>query len=287
MLGELLKSRTLVKEKAWFPFGAKGGHASAAGEAGVQAGVRESFCAPSATLPCITVCSWKGDCSCGAEAVRAAFVEELQRRRLPVEVGRGKVGCAGKCKNGPYVGFPGKEFFYLGVRPGKVAEVVEETIVNGYILFPYLSLGPDRSYRNDIIYEKDTGLIAAIHDKVCMVEVAKYFLDFESGLSCGKCVPCRIGMQRMNECMERMVSGKGTMDDLEQVRSLCQAMMDTPLCEFAMTSSRPVLSAVTHFEDEFRAHIERQECPAGVCADLVEIQRKRAIRERLKGKKKK
>ncbi len=287
MLGELLKSKTQGREKAWFPFGARGSQASAAGEAGARAEVRESFCAPSATVPCITVCSSKEGCDCGAEAVRAAFIEELEKKKLPVEVGLGKVGCGGKCKNGPYVGFPRKEFFYLGVKPGNVAEVVEETIVNGYILFPYLSIGPDRSYRNDIIYEKDTGLIATLHDKVCMVEVAKYFLDFESGLSCGKCVPCRIGMMRMLECLELMVSGKGTMEDLEQVRSLCQAMLDTPLCEFAMTSSRPVLSAVTHFEDEFRAHIERQECPAGVCADLVEIQRKRAIRERLKGKKKK
>jgi (2Fe-2S) ferredoxin len=287
MLGELLKSKTQGREKAWFPFGARVGQAAAAGEAGVRAEVRESFCAPSAAVPCITVCSSKGGCECGAEAVRAAFIEELEKAKIPVEVGLGKIGCGGKCKNGPYVGFPRKEFFYLGVKPGNVAEVVEETLVNGYILFPYLSIGPDRSYRNDIIYEKDTGLIATLHDKVCMVEVAKYFLDFESGLSCGKCVPCRIGMMRMSECLERMVSGKGTMEDLEQVRSLCQAMLDTPLCEFAMTSSRPVLSAVTHFEDEFRAHIERQECPAGVCADLVEIQRKRAIRERLKGKKKK
>ncbi len=287
MLGELLKSKTQGKGKAWIPFGAKGGQGPSAGETGVQADVRESFCAPSSTVACITVCSSKGGCECGSEAVRLALVEELEKRQLPVEVGLGKVGCGGKCTKGPYVGFPGKEFFYLGVKPENAGEVVEQTIVNGYILFPYLSIGPDRSYRNDIIYEKDTGLIASIHDKVCMVEVAKYFLEFETGLSCGKCVPCRIGMKRMMECMERMVSGEATMEDLEQVKSLCQAMLDTPLCEFAMTSSRPVLSAVTHFEDEFRAHIERQECPAGVCADLVEIQRKRAIRERLKGKKKK
>lgn len=282
-----MKSKTLGKEKAWIPFVGKSGPASGAGEAGAQADVRESFCDPSSPNACITVCSSKAGCECGCEAVREAFLDELAKRKLPVEVGLGKVGCGGKCKKGPYVGFPGKEFFYLGVRPGNVAEIVEETIVNGYLLFPYLSIGPDRSYRNDIIYEKDTGLIAAIHDKVCMVDVAKYFLEFETGLSCGKCVPCRIGMQRMLECVQRMVSGKGAMEDLDQVKSLCQTMLETPLCEFAMTSSRPVLSAITHFEDEFRAHIERQECPAGVCSDLVEIQRKRAIRERLKGKSKK
>jgi NADH:ubiquinone oxidoreductase subunit F (NADH-binding) len=130
-------------------------------------------------------------------------------------------------------------------------------------------------------------MIGAIHDKVCMVEASKYFLDFEEGLSCGKCVPCRIGLKRMHEGMQRIVDGTGTAEDLEQIKSLCKTMIDTPHCEFAMTSSRPVLSAITYFADEFTAHIERQECPAGVCKNLVEIQRKRAIRERLSGKKKK
>ncbi len=282
-----MKSKILGKEKAWIPFGGKSAPASGgdAASSGTDAG--GSFCEESATEACITVCGSKAGCDCGSEAVREAFIEELGRRQLPVEVGRGKVGCGGKCKNGPYVGFPGKELFYLGVRPENVAQIVEETLVKGYLLFPYLSIGPDRSYRNDIIYEKDTGLIATITDGVCMVEVAKYFLDFEAGLSCGKCVPCRIGIKRMGEGLERIVSGEGSMADFEQVKSLCQAMLEVPLCEFAMTSSRPVLSAMTYFEDEFRAHIEHQECPAGVCADLVEIQRKRAIRERLKGKKKK
>ena len=265
MLGETLKSKILGKEKAWIPFGARGAQTSEARETGAQSDARGSFCAPSMEHACVTVCTSKTGCHCGSEAVRQAFTEEVARRSLPVGVGQGKVGCGGKCRNGPYVGFPAREFFYVGVRPENVTEIVEESLVKGYVLFPYLSIGPDRSYRNDIIYEKGTGLIASIHDKVCMVEVAKYFLDFEAGLSCGKCVPCRIGMQRMVESMDRIVSGAGSMEDLEQVKSLCQAMLDTPMCEFAMTSSRPVLSAITHFEDEFRAHIERQECPGSLC----------------------
>ena len=73
---------------------------------------------------------------------------------------------------------------------------------------------------------------------------------------------------------------------VEQIRVLCNLMEDTPNCEFAVTSIRPVLSALNHFEDEFRAHVDRKECPAGVCKALVELQRKRAVRERLSGKKK-
>lgn len=287
MLGEMLKNKSQGIVKAWIPFGGKSGQTEESGLAAGKADVRESFCNPSSQEACVTVCSSGAGCECGSEGVRQAFLEEIAKRNLTVDVGKGKVGCGGKCRRGPYVGFPERQFFYIGVRPENVAEVVEQTLVNGYLLFPYLSLSPDRSYRSDIIYEKDTGLIASINDKVCMVDVAKYFLDFESGLSCGKCVPCRIGMKRMVENIERMVQGTATLDDLEEAKSLCKTMLDAPLCEFAMTSSRPVLSAMTHFEDEFRAHIERQDCPAGVCKDLVEIQRKRAIRERLKGKKKK
>ncbi len=247
----------------------------------------KSFCDPESGAPCITVCASKGGCECNSEGVRAAFVEEIARQGLSISVGKGKVGCGGKCKKGPFVGFPQKGYFYLGVRPENVAEIVEKTLVQGYVLFPYLSINPDRSYRTDLYYEKDTGLLAAMTDDVCMVQVAKYFLDFEEGLSCGKCVPCRIGMKRMNESMEKIVSGQGTPADIDQILDLCKTMMDTPLCEFAMTSSRPVLSAITHFEDEFKAHVERQECPAGVCSALVEIQRKRAVRERLHRKPKK
>ena len=82
--------------------------------------------------------------------------------------------------------------------------------------------------------------------------------------------------------MNRIVDGEGTMEDLEHIRALCHAMIDLPNCEFAMTSSRPVLTAITCFEDEFRAHIERHECPAGVCKALIEYQRRQAVRQRRK-----
>ena len=99
-----------------------------------------------------------------------------------------------------------------------------------------------------------------------MVDAAKYFLDFEEGLSCGKCVPCRIGMKRTLECIQRIIEGEGANEDIEQIRTLCNLMDGTPNCDFAVTSIRPVLSAITHFEDEFRAHIDQKTCAAGVCA---------------------
>ena len=249
--------------------------------------VKKTFCDPSSKKDCITVCSPKAGCLCDAEPVRKALEDEIGRRNLGFTVGKAKMGCGGKCSKGPLLGFPQKNFFYLGVNAEMIPDIVEETLVHGRILFPLLSLEPNRSFRSDIYYERDTGLIAAIDDKVCMVDVAKYFLDFEEGLSCGKCVPCRLGMKRMQETMERIVAGQGTEQDMEQIRILCQTMVDVPHCDFAVTSSRPILSAMTHFEDEFKAHIERKECPAGVCTELVEMQKKAARLAQRKQKKKK
>lgn len=241
-----------------------------------------SFCDAASRKPCITVCRPRAGCACGCELVRAALLEGIARLHLNIEVGDAKAGCSGTCRAGPLLGFPQKGFFYLGVQPKDVPDILYETIIRGRILFDLLSVNPERSYREDIYYERDSGFLAAIHDGICMVQVAKSFLDFEKGLSCGKCVPCRLGMQRMHEGMDRIVEGQGTLEDLEHIRSLCQTMITLPHCDFAMTSSRPALSAITYFEDEFLAHIERRECSAGVCAALVEHQRQKALKERRK-----
>ena len=241
-----------------------------------------SFCDAASRKPCITVCRPRAGCACGCEPVRETLLEGIARLQLNIEVGDAKAGCSGTCQAGPFLGFPQRGFFYLGVQPKDVPNILYETIIHGRILFDLLSTNPERSYREDIYYERDSGFLAAIHDRICMVQVAKSFLDFEKGLSCGKCVPCRIGMQRMHEGMDRIIEGQGTLEDLEHIRSLCQTMISLPHCEFAMTSSRPALSAITYFEDEFLAHIERRECPAGVCPALIEYQRKQALKERRK-----
>jgi len=247
---------------------------------------RAPFCAAGGR-PCVTVCKPTAGCDCQSEAVRAALVREIAALGLNLEVGTAKTGCGGQCNSGPFIGFPQQQLFYVRVQPGDAADIARETLLQGKILFPLLSVSPNRSYRADILFERETGMLAAIDDSVCMVEVAKYFLEWEAGLSCGKCVPCRLGMQRLNECMERIVGGSGTLEDLEQIKLLCHTMINASHCEFAMTSSRPVLSAVTYFENEFLAHIERQECAAGVCEKLVAIQKKKATRELLKSRKKK
>lgn len=248
--------------------------------------VASAFCSSNAGS-CVTVCTPVAGCECQSAAVRQALQSEIEALGLDMELGSAKTGCGGKCNSGPFIGFPHKLLFYVGVKPEDAGDIARETLLKGKVLFPFLSVNPNRSYRADLLYERETGMLAAIDDSLCMVEVAKYFLDWEDGLSCGKCVPCRLGMKRLQESMERIVGGTGTLEDLEQIKILCHTMIHASHCEFAMASSRPVLSAVTYFEDEFLAHIERQECAAGVCQELVAIQKKKAARARMKSRKKK
>ena len=112
------------------------------------------------------------------------------------------------------------------------------------------------------------GLIVMDEDN-CMVDIAKFFLEFTVDESCGKCTPCRIGTRRMLEILEKITSGKGTMEDLEKLEELCYYVKDNALCGLGQTAPNPVLSTLKYFRDEYIAHIQDKKCPAGVCKDLL------------------
>lgn len=236
---------------------------------------RGAFCDPSSSKPCVTVCEPSQGCACDCRSLKVALVKELARRQLNIVVSGMKLGCSGACKNGPMLGFPQKGFWYLRVKMEQIPEIVEETLVHGRILHDRLSLSPDRSCRSDVYFEKDTGLLAVIDDQTSMVEIAKYFMEFERGLSCGKCIPCRVGLKRMEEGLERVIAGQGTTADLEQIKSLCQMMKEAAYCDFAMASSRPIFSAVEYFEKEFRSVVS--EAPPAPVEERVERVKKKEM----------
>lgn len=113
------------------------------------------------------------------------------------------------------------------------------------------------------------GMIVMDEDN-CMVAVAKYYLEFIVGESCGKCSPCRIGNMRMLELLTQICDGKGKMEDLYELRSLAHVVKDTALCGLGQTSPNPVLSTLDNFWDEYVAHVRDHKCPAGVCKNLME-----------------
>ena len=114
------------------------------------------------------------------------------------------------------------------------------------------------------------GLIVMDEDN-CMVDIAKFFLEFTVDESCGKCTPCRIGTKRMYEMLEKITSGKATMEDIDELEKLCYYIKDNALCGLGQTAPNPVLSTLKFFRDEYIAHVKDKKCPAGVCKDLLQF----------------
>ena len=113
------------------------------------------------------------------------------------------------------------------------------------------------------------GLIVMDEDD-CMVDIAKFFLEFTVDESCGKCTPCRIGTKRLLEILEKITEGKATMDDLDQLERLAELIKNNSLCALGQTAPNPVLSTLKHFRDEYVAHIVDKRCPAGKCKSLMQ-----------------
>jgi NADP-reducing hydrogenase subunit HndC len=112
------------------------------------------------------------------------------------------------------------------------------------------------------------GLIVMDEDN-CMVDIAKFFLEFTVDESCGKCAPCRIGTVRLLELLNKITDGNGEMEDLDRLEELCNYIKAGSLCGLGQTAPNPVLSTLRYFRDEYVAHIKEKRCPAGVCKNLL------------------
>jgi len=115
-----------------------------------------------------------------------------------------------------------------------------------------------------------TGGVIVWDDRTCVVDVARYFLDFLKDESCGKCTPCREGIKRMLEILTRITEGQGEMADLETLETLGRVVKSVSLCGLGKSAPNPVLSTLRYFRDEYVAHIVDKKCPAGVCKELIE-----------------
>jgi NADH:ubiquinone oxidoreductase subunit F (NADH-binding) len=114
-----------------------------------------------------------------------------------------------------------------------------------------------------------SGGMIVMDDNTCMVDVAKYFMNFLKDESCGKCFTCRKGTQRMYEILEDISSGKGRPEQLHLLKELAEVVKDTSMCGLGQTAANPVLSTLHYFSEEYLTHIEKKRCPAGVCKNLI------------------
>ncbi len=114
-----------------------------------------------------------------------------------------------------------------------------------------------------------SGGMVVMDEDDCMVDVAKYFLDFTVEESCGKCTPCRIGNKRLHEVLDKITKGNGSRADIDRLVNLGNVIKDTSLCGLGQTSPNPVLATINNFKEEYYAHVDDKKCPAGVCKDLM------------------
>ncbi len=112
-----------------------------------------------------------------------------------------------------------------------------------------------------------SGGMIVIDDSACMVDVAKYFMDFCMTESCGKCIPCRVGTYQVHELLKRITGCESTPQDMSMLQELCDLLKTTSLCGLGQSSPNPVLSTLRYFADEYKAHVEDHNCPAGVCGN--------------------
>ena len=106
-------------------------------------------------------------------------------------------------------------------------------------------------------------------ENTCMVDIAKFFLEFTVDESCGKCPPCRIGTRRMLDILTRITEGKGTMEDLDELEELAHTIKRASLCGLGQSAPNPVLSTMKYFRDEYVAHVRDKKCPAGICISML------------------
>jgi bidirectional [NiFe] hydrogenase diaphorase subunit len=110
-----------------------------------------------------------------------------------------------------------------------------------------------------------SGGMIVMDDSSCMVDVARYFMDFCREESCGKCIPCRVGTTQLHMLLDRICDGVASLGDLEQLEALSAMVKDTSLCGLGQSAPNPVFSTLRYFRDEYLAHIQDRTCPAGVC----------------------
>lgn len=183
----------------------------------------------------------------------------------------------GKIKNGGLVEVPMgtslREIIYDiggGIKHDKKFKAVQlGGPSGGCIPAEYLDTPVDYENVNKLGAIMGSGGMVVMDESTCMVDMAKFFISFIVEESCGKCTPCRIGNRRILEILEKITSGKATMEDLDHLTELAEVIKDASLCGLGQSAPNPVLSTLRYFMDEYKAHVIEKRCPAGVCQDLL------------------
>ncbi len=156
-----------------------------------------------------------------------------------------------------------------GMKDGKAFKAVQTGGPSGGCLTQeHLDVSVDYESLTQAGAIMGSGGLIAMDENTCLVDTARYFVDFVKDESCGHCVPCRDGTTRMLELLEKITSGKGEMEDLDNLEILARTISQTAMCALGQTSPNPVLTTLKYFRDEYVAHVRDKKCPAHVCTAL-------------------
>ena len=159
-----------------------------------------------------------------------------------------------------------------GIRGGKAFKAVQTGGPSGGVITAdYLDTPIDYDNLIKLGSMMGSGGMIVMDEDDCMIDIAKFYLEFCVEESCGKCAPCRVGGKSMYDILSKITKGNGTAEDLEKLQSIGSAMKKASLCGLGQTAPNPTLSTLKYFPEEYEAHIGRQECPAGKCKDLIQF----------------
>jgi len=157
-----------------------------------------------------------------------------------------------------------------GIRGGKKFKAVQTGGPSGGVIpEKYIDLPIDFDELTKVGSMMGSGGMIVMDEDTCMVDTARYFLNFLADESCGKCVPCREGIRQMLKVLTNITKGKGKKGDIELLEELAEVTRDASLCALGRTAANPVMSTIHYFRDEYEAHIKEKRCPAYVCKELI------------------
>jgi bidirectional [NiFe] hydrogenase diaphorase subunit len=158
-----------------------------------------------------------------------------------------------------------------GVTGGNFKAAQTGGASGGCIPVAHLDLPIDYESLKDIGTIMGSGGLVVLNDTRCMVDIARFFMQFCSAESCGKCTPCRAGTVQALNILDSICSGRGDDTDVQKLEELCRLMQETSLCGLGMAAPTPVLSTLRWYRDEYLAHVREGRCPAGVCSQGAEV----------------
>ncbi|MEW6326481.1 MAG: NADH-ubiquinone oxidoreductase-F iron-sulfur binding region domain-containing protein [Thermodesulfobacteriota bacterium] len=197
----------------------------------------------------IALCSRDENCTNQVHEVTTAFQEKFKELGVKVGVRKIKTVCSGRCKRGVFVDMGGAMFYHM-VRPDNVESIIRDTILEGDVLSAHYSI--EHSFAGDekITYDRSSNVLIYLDSQFCLAEGLRVLLRKDGLSSCGKCVPCRLGVKKLDQILSALLAGKARVDDVDRLRELAVVMDASSRCALASKFVAPLFMAMDNFGEE-------------------------------------